>query len=417
MRLISVTVLSGLLTFINTVKGLLISKVVAIYAGPEGLALMGQVQSFVAGINGLVSNQIAQGITRFTAEQQDTIKASYYWRASVRLLLIILVFTAPLLILISPSMSVWLLNNGQLYWVFILAVAFLPLNICNSFLLAVVNGKEEHLRYITTLMISTVVSAILAVILIVSMGLVGGLIAVAINNGFAGIVVISRVYREEWFAIRYWFGRADKDKAVVMAKYMALGVVGALTGPVSMILIRNILTENVSLAAAGNWQLVWSVSAAFISVITTALSVYFFPKLSKIKYPQKLVSETTKVLLFIMPLTCVGAVFIYVLRELVIQVLATSEFESAAELFKVQLIGDVVRVLSFAPALLLIAKGYFKINAFCEIFASANFTVLSFFFVREYGVVGVTYAYLLNYFIYMLIVWAVFFRHLKFMGR
>lgn len=413
MKLLNVTILSGLLTFLNVSKGFLISKVVAVYAGPEGLAMMGQVQSFVAAINGLVTSQISQGVTRFTAENKGGNDSPYkYWRASTKLLLLTLGVALPLFAVFSSKISEWLLGSDIYSWVFLLALSFLPLNICHSLLLSVVNGREEHLKYITTLMLSTVFSALLSVVLIYHFGVTGGLVAIAINNGVSGLVVISRVFNENWFALKYWFGKTDRNKVNTMAKYMALGVVGALTGPVSMILVRNILADGVSLEAAGNWQFVWSISSAYISVLTTAIGVYYYPKLAKNDCAQKLKNETVKVLALIIPLVCCGALMIYLLRHEIVTILATSEFNLALDLFKIQLLGDIVRVVAFIPALLLLAKGYFKINASLEILASANFTIFSYFLVNELGIVGVSYAYLFNYLIYGTCAWIVFFRHM-----
>ena len=167
MKLFSVTILSGLLTFLNMVKGFLISKVVAIYAGPEGVAMMGQLQSFVAAINGLVSNQIGQGIARFTAQNGgDEQSPSLYWRAATKLLVYILCLVTPIFIIFSSQLANWLIGSAELYWIIVLLMVFLPLNICNSFLLSVLNGKEEHLKYITSLMLSTVASTIMAILVI-----------------------------------------------------------------------------------------------------------------------------------------------------------------------------------------------------------------------------------------------------------
>ncbi|EOM2351074.1 O-antigen flippase, partial [Escherichia coli] len=47
-----VTILSGVVTCFRLICGLLISKVVAIYTGPIGIANLGQLQNFVAFING-----------------------------------------------------------------------------------------------------------------------------------------------------------------------------------------------------------------------------------------------------------------------------------------------------------------------------------------------------------------------------
>lgn len=413
MKLFSVTILSGLLTCLNISKGFLISKVVALYAGPEGLAMMGQLQSFVAGINGLVTNQISQGVARFTAENKQGDDSPYrYWRASTKLLSLILFISLPFLMLFIDSFSIWLLGSGAYSWVFLLALLFLPLNICNSLLLSVVNGREEHLKYITTLMLSSIFSCLVSVFLIYQYGVIGGLISVAVNNGISGIIVIIRVYQEEWFSFKNWFGKTDKKKISIMSKYMALGIFGAVTGPISMIMIRNILTDNFSLEAAGQWQFVWGISSAFISVLTTAISVYYYPKLAQSVCKKKLNSETLKVLALIIPLVCGGAFIIYMLRFYIIDILATTEFYASADLFKVQLFGDVLRVAAFIPGLLLLAKGYFRVNILLEFIASANFTIFTYFLVNEFGLIGVSYAHIINYLIYGIIAWSMYFRHL-----
>ncbi|EFA1421661.1 O-antigen flippase, partial [Escherichia coli] len=54
-----VTILSGVVTCFRLICGLLISKVVAIYTGPIGIANLGQLQNFVAFINGFISSQVS----------------------------------------------------------------------------------------------------------------------------------------------------------------------------------------------------------------------------------------------------------------------------------------------------------------------------------------------------------------------
>lgn len=418
MKLFSVTILSGLLTFLNMVKGFLISKVVAIYAGPEGVAIMGQLQSFVAAINGLVSNQIGQGIARFTAQNGSYGQSpSLYWRAATKLLVYILCLVTPVFIIFSSQLANWLIGSTELYWIIVLLMVFLPLNICNSFLLSVLNGKEEHLKYITSLMLSTVASTIMAILLIYLYGINGGLAAVALNNALAGLIVIARVYKADWFKLKHWFGQTDAEKITVMSKYMALGVVGALTGPMSLIFVRETLENNISLAAAGNWQLMWSISTAFISVLTTAVGVFYYPKLAKSRYFEHLTSDTLKVFILIIPLALIGAGMIYFIRVELITLLATEEFKYTEELFGVQLLGDLVRILSYIPALLLMAKGYFKMNALCEIIASLNFAMISYFLIPELGIIGASYAHLINYAVYFLVVSTVFIIHLRKMDR
>ncbi|EEY6497061.1 O-antigen flippase, partial [Escherichia coli] len=80
-----VTILSGVVTCFRLICGLLISKVVAIYTGPIGIANLGQLQNFVTFINGFISSQVSQGVNRYSAENQgDYENACFYWRASIK---------------------------------------------------------------------------------------------------------------------------------------------------------------------------------------------------------------------------------------------------------------------------------------------------------------------------------------------
>ncbi|MBE0369275.1 O-antigen translocase [Pseudoalteromonas aurantia] len=411
MKLFSVTILSGVLTLLNMLKGFVVSKFVALYAGPEGMALVGQLQSFVNGLNGVMSNQLSQGVSRYTAEYKEN--PVQYWRATITLIFFTFIIIAPLIALNSKYIAELLFENTALYWVILAVLFMLPLNVANSLLLAVLNGREEHAKYITTLMISTVISCLIAVLLVYLYGLYGGLVAVAFNNAIAGVVVIFRVFKAPWFRLKNWVGSSSSDDVKVMSKYLGLGLVGALTGPISLILVRDTLASNTSINAVGQWQLVWNISTAYLSILITAIGVYYYPKLSKATSKKVLKKATVHVLALVVSLALMGGSVIYILREFFILLLATGEFLAAKVLFKAQIIGDIIRIISHVGALLMLAKGYFKMNAFCEVFASFGFAFLTMYFVELRGFVGVSEAYAVTYFIYAVIVWVVFFKHFK----
>ena len=97
-RLLSVTGFTALLTLLRMCSGFIIAKVIAIYAGPTGIAMLGEIQSVVAILNGIASAPVGSGIIRYTAENIDQgfDQCSPWWRASLKwvigLLLIIIPF-------------------------------------------------------------------------------------------------------------------------------------------------------------------------------------------------------------------------------------------------------------------------------------------------------------------------------------
>lgn len=61
----------GLLAMAKMVSGFLNAKVVALYTGPSSLAILGQAQSVVLSLNGIVNASVGAGIARYTAENED----------------------------------------------------------------------------------------------------------------------------------------------------------------------------------------------------------------------------------------------------------------------------------------------------------------------------------------------------------
>lgn len=59
--------MTGSLTLVKMLMGFIIAKVVAIY-GPSGMAMLGQIQSVVTSLNGLVNAPTSNGIIKYTAE-------------------------------------------------------------------------------------------------------------------------------------------------------------------------------------------------------------------------------------------------------------------------------------------------------------------------------------------------------------
>lgn len=414
MKLAKITLLAGILTLLRVASGFIVSKFVAVYAGPTGVAILGQLQSFVLGLNGLVANQVSQGVVRYTADNQeidDYSKCVPWWHASTSLIMITLGITIPIICIFSGFISQWLFNNSEYYWVIIVAGAALPLNATSTILLATLNGLGENYKNIKINMLVVIASTTNIFLLLYFFGVEGGLFAVAINNAIAAFIVMSQVKNNPWFSLKSWFGKADPQKRKMMFGYLLMGVIGALTGPTALIMVRNIIITEVSLFDAGLWQSVLRVSEAYISVITIGVSMYYFPKAASIHRSSILKTETFNVLLFLVPVIILGASAVYFLRELIIEILFTEDFLGATPLFKPQVIGDVLRVLSFIPASILLAKGYFKTNAFMEIMINIVFVLCAYLLVPTHGVIGANYAYVIIYFIYFVFSYLFFFYH------
>ncbi|WP_063645051.1 O-antigen translocase [Aliivibrio fischeri] len=398
-RLLKVTAMTGLLTLIKMAVGFVIVKVVAVYTGPTGMAMLGQVQSMVSSLNGLINSPAGNGIVRFTAENKEYgfDACSPWWRASVQWVLIIATIGIPVGLLLSDRIATWLFQDSKLAWVVMVTVCVLPLSAIGTLCNSVINGQQLYRRYVSLGMLSVLISSGVMLTMITLYNIQGALLAAAIQSALIGVVMLIANLRQPWLKVCYWWGDTDSQTRKVIGGYMLMAVTSALTIPVSLILVRSVLIDQVGWDATGQWQAVWKISEVYLSVITMALGTYYLPRLSSLIGVDAIVGEIHKTARIIIPIVTTMALGVYLLRDVAISLLFTEEFRSARDLFAIQLTGDVVKIASWLYAYPMISRGATKWFMGTEIVFSTLFVFFSYVFVSYSGLKGVPLAYLVNY--------------------
>ncbi|MDU1036922.1 MAG: O-antigen flippase, partial [Staphylococcus sp.] len=105
-----------------------------------------------------------------------------------------------------------------------------------------------------------------------------------------------------------------------------------------------------------------------------------------------------------MPVVILLAVFIYLIRDYLVIILFTKEFKQASDLFLFQLVGDVIKILSWMLAFPMISKGATKWYISSEVFFSILLISIAYILIPVYGAHGANYAYVINYIVYLLFV-------------
>jgi PST family polysaccharide transporter len=179
-----------------------------------------------------------------------------------------------------------------------------------------------------------------------------------------------------------------------------MALTSAACVPVSHILVRNHLGETLGWDAAGYWEAMGRLSAAYLMLVTTTLSVYFLPKLSELDNFIEIRKEILRGYKIIMPVAAACGFVIYILRDLIVRVLFTEKFSEMEALFAWQMVGDALRIGSWILAFLMLGKAMVKAYIVSEIVFSALFYILVVMLVRELHLQGVVVAYAINYFLY-----------------
>lgn len=140
----------------------------------------------------------------------------------------------------------------------------------------------------------------------------------------------------------------------------------------------------------------------YLTVVTTTLGIYYLPKLSEITDKAELRKELWHGYKIIMPIVIIMSIAVFLLKDFIIWLLFTKDFLPMRELFLWQLIGDVVKLAAWLLAYLMLAKAMTKTFIFTETTFSLSFVLISIWFVNQFGLIGMSYSFAVNYTFYFL---------------
>ncbi len=408
MTLIKTSVLTAISTIIKLIAGFVINKVIAIYVGPSGLAVVGQLQNFMSIITTFSNGAITNGIVKYIAEYQTIEQKQKIFSSSIVISLICSLIISIFLFGFSDYLSELILKDVQYSSVFIIFGATIFLFALNMVLISILNGQKEIKKYVLVNITGSIFSLVFTSILIMQLNLMGALYAMVLNQSVMFFVTLAFVIKSSWFKLEYFKQGLDKESLSKLSKYSLMAIVSALTVPVSHLIIREYIGENLGWDSAGYWQGIWYISTMYLMLVTTTLGVYYLPRLSEIQDNKELRKEIFGGYKIIMPIVILASFIIFLLKEYVILIAFSKDFMPMMELFAWQLMGDVIKIASWLLAYLMLAKAMTKIFIYTEVLFSALFVGLSILFVDKFGLVGITYAYALNYLLYLVMMIFIF---------
>lgn len=191
MNLFKTSALSAVSVVVRILAMLGLNKVLAIYVGPGGYALVGQFQNFIQMVLSISGGAVNTGITKYTSQYYDNeSKRISFWRAGMTITLIASVMTAVVVALISDHLAIFLLHDESYAGVFIWLSITLVLFALNNFFLAILNGRKEVVRYVACSIAGSVFSLIVTFVLVVKFGIYGAFVALATYQSMTFVVTV-----------------------------------------------------------------------------------------------------------------------------------------------------------------------------------------------------------------------------------
>ncbi len=401
MSLVKTSLLNGIAVVVKVASALVLNKILAVYVGPAGYAIIGQFQNAVSIVVSLAGGVVATGVTKATAQHfDDEARQHAVWQTAIRFSLGASLIAGVSLLFIGDSLAQWLLHREDMATVFVWLALALPAMAANNLLLAIINGKKEVGLYVVANIIGSLIVLLATGFLAVNFGLYGALTAFVVTPALTLLATGAFVARRGWFNARFLWGGMDKLATRELACFGLMALTSALAIPVTHMLIRDHLVDTFGLAAAGYWQATWKISEIYLMLATTTLSVYYLPRLAEIRTAPELKAEIIKVYRFVLPLAVAGAVMIFLSRDFIIYTLFAQDFAPMRELFPWQLTGDVIKIGSWILAYIMLGRVMVKFYVITEVGFSISFFLLTLVFVSVWGLPGVTIAYAVNYGLY-----------------
>lgn len=318
-----------------------------------------------------------------------------------------------MVILFSTKLSISLLKVSDYSSIFFIFGLSLILFSLNNFFLSLINGFKDIKKYVLIGILSNILGLVLTIFLVYCYGIYGVLLSIVISQSTIFIISLIFVINSKWFRKDIFTEKIDIKILILFLKYSLMAIVSGILIPLSQMVVRNFIINDISTDAAGYWQAINQLSGIYLNVVTTSLGIYYLPKLSELNTKDELRKEIFNGYKILLPIVAFLSFMIYLLRYFIIQLLLSDKFLPMAELFGIQFLGDFIKISSWLLAYIMVAKAMTKMYLFTEVVFVLNFIILSIIFINYFGLIGSTYAYLINYCLY-LISMLILFRKLLF---
>lgn len=375
------------------------------------MALVGNLRNFTASVEGIATLGFTNGIVKYVAQKEDNQEELKQFLSTVFITLfcVILVLSGLLYFLANYLNQEIFGSDFQYEWIFKAFGLALPWYIASLVLVSVINGFGEFKKVIYINIIGNVLGLLITVGLIFFYKTFGALLAVILSPSVLFFVTLFFIHKKinlfQLIAIKSF----DFSVLKPMSEYSLMALISMIFGPMVYLAIRNSIIENFDINQAGYWEAITRISNYYLLFLTTVLTVYFLPKLSKSTSN----AETKKVIWSyykgIIPVFLIGLIAVYLLKNILIQILFTKEFLPISKLFFWQLLGDFFKALSTILALQFFAKKLTKAFIVTEIFSLTILWFSSIYLLSAYGIEGIVMAHAFTFFIYFVVL-GIYFR-------
>ena len=409
--LVKVAPLQSASVLTNVIAGILVSKAIAVFIGPVGLALVGNLRNFVSSFQTIAILGFYNGVVKYVSEFKDnalelskTLSTVFYIGfVSTILVSFFCYFNADLINdIIFPSYS----DYAYIIKVFAMVLPFYALNM---FSFSIMNGFSKYKILIIINIIGQILGVSIALLLIYQEKIDGALISVVIAEAIIFLITLVGIINRRSLVSYIRVANVSLGFFKKMSPYSLMALFSAVILPLVAIAIRSHIIENVGYKDAGFWEAMTRISKYYLMFVSSLMALYILPRFSEIEDKKEFKKEVFGFYKTVMPILAIGLFIIYLLKPYVVSIIFTEEFSPVEDLFLWQLLGDFIKVLSMVIAYQFLAKKMFWHYILTEAFLVVILYITSIYFIDLYnGAKGAVVAHLVSYSMYFGVILLIF---------
>lgn len=414
-ELFKITSLNSVSVILKIIIGFISSKVIAIFIGPSGMALVGNLRNFTASIEGVATLGFTNGIVKYVAEKEENQEELKRFLSTIFItLFFVILILSGLLYFLADYLNKEILGSEYQFEAIFKAFALaLPWYIASTILISIINGFGEFKKVIYINIIGNIIGLLITIGLIYFHKTFGALLAVILSPSVLFFVTLFFMHKKINLFQLISIKSFDFSVLKSMSEYSLMALISIIFGPLVYLAIRNSIIDNLDINQAGYWEAVSRISNYYLLFLTTVLLVYFLPKLSK-----SASNEETRTIFWsyfkgVIPFFLVGLITVYFLKNIIIQILFTNEFLATSNLFFWQLLGDFFKALSLILGYQFFAKKLTKAFIITELISLTILWFSSTYLLSVFGIEGIVMAHAFTFFMYFLVL-AFYFRKILF---
>lgn len=409
--LLKITSLNAGVILIRLFIGFFIQRELTQHLVSGGYAKVGSLRNLLQILSSFSSFGIFNGIVKYVAQHKEN-KEELQKLFSTAFVFIAVgsIISFVLLFIFSESISTYFFFTPEYSYLVKIIALIAPFIAVQRVFNGVINGLSEYKYFAKIELLAYIISSLLTVWFLYQFNLNGVFIAIIFTPIVQVLVVLFVFLKELENYIQFTKIRFKSPIARRLLAFSIMSFVSTILLNFIETDIRGMIEKKISGTGADVWTAITVLSKNYMVFTSAVFTLYVIPKFAGIYEKKYFLAEVKNIYKTLLPLFAIGMTAIYIFRQLFIDYIFV-DYKSMEPLFKWQLIGDFVKLISLVLAYQFIAKKMVRSYVFTEIFSLLLFYIIANYLVTYFNVEGVVIAHFIRSIVMLFIITFLVLRH------